>query len=138
MSKPKAKPMPFENTQSVQDPYGDIATARTGIQNMALLDPGIEHQQELDRRNITDSYGAYTAIPSAVVRKRMQDEALSNLDYNRAMAIAQGKQNQVSDELGLANLTATRKQEGFNSQMSPGTLNSFIGGAVTVGSALIM
>lgn len=138
MSKPHATKMPFESTTSVQDPYGDIGTARQGIQNMALLDPGIEHQQELDRRNITDSYGAYTGIPSAVLRKRLQDEAMNNLDYNRAMAIGQGRQAQVGDQLALANLTATRKQQGYNSAMNPGTLNSLIGGAASVGGQLLL
>ncbi len=146
MSKGAKKPqqMPFENTTDVIDKTGDIAAFRGYTPDVSMLKPALDSQFEKARRNITDSYGGYTGIPSAVIRNRLRDEAITGLEEGRSTALAEGNEAAQMMKLGqlesLANMTATRKQYGFNSQQQQesGTANALIGGAASVGSALIM
>jgi hypothetical protein len=140
----KTAKMPFENTSEVIDSSGDIAAYRGFTPDISMLKPALDSQFEKARRNLSDSYGGYTGIPSAVIRNRLRDEGMTDLEDSRATALAEG--NEAAQRLkmaqleGLAGLTATRKQSGYQTQQQQGggLVNSLIGGAATVGSALIM
>ena len=74
-------PAPFEQnttetseSETVDTP--DIQAFRAYAPDASLLNAATEAQFENARRNITDSYGAYSGIPSQVVRNRLRDEAL--------------------------------------------------------------
>lgn len=144
--KPTVSPKaPFENiSETIETP--DIAAFRAFAPSTAMLAPALKARFDTSRRNITDSYGAYSGIPSQVARNRMRDEALGEADAAEAIALAEGNERAQALKMAqleaLAGLTAKRKQSGFNTQViqpqSGGIGSSLISGAASIGTAAII
>lgn len=98
------------------------------------------------RQQIGDSYGAYTGIPSQVVRNQLRDEALAGVDEAEGLALAEGNERAQSLRMAqlesLAGMTAKRRSSGYNTQIiqpQPSGLGSAIaGGAASAGTAAII
>lgn len=149
---------PYENTSEVENIYEvpeteDIKAFRAFTPDTTLLKAALDADFENARRNVTDSYGAYSGIPSQVVRNRMRDESINDLEGKRMTALTEG--NEAANNLKMAQLEATanltkgyrqkqkQKQSGYNTTVvQPGgnqsnTTGSIISGAATIGGALI-
>lgn len=96
------------------------------------------------KRDVTEGYGRYSGIPSAVTRNRLRDLALADIDENDSLALAEGA-NRANEMRGnqlstLAALTAKRRQSGYQESFKPqgggGIGSALIGAGATVGVAL--
>jgi hypothetical protein len=143
---PEVLPYSRNDTTSVEDPSGDIAAFRAFKPSTATLEPALDAQYRNEERRVADQYGAYSGIPSAVARNRLENLARNELMASKATAMAQGNaeaEKMRMSQLGaLADLTATRRQQGsgFNSQAAQGSGvgNSLIsGGSAIAGAAII-
>lgn len=142
--KPKTVQTPYEqNNEVIETP--DIAAFRAYSPDLAMLQPAVDAQFEDARRQITDSYGAYSGIPSHVARNRLRDESLADLEGERAMALATGDENNKRIKMAqleaLANMTKKTKSYGFGTQaqQSQGGIGSaLISGGAGIASAAIL
>lgn len=138
---PKA---PFEQTsETIETP--DTQAFRAFAPSTATLLPALAARFAHSRRNITDSYGGYSGIPSQVARNRMRDEALRELDESEALALAEGSQRAQALKMAqlesLANLTRKNRASGYNTsviQPQPSNLvPSLISGASGIAIAAL-
>src|SRR2546422_9259656 len=88
-------PAPYEQNTDTETMTGaidtpDIQAFRAYAPNTTMLNAAIDAQFENGRRNITDSYGAYSGIPSQVARNRLRDEGLADLEGKRSESLAEG------------------------------------------------
>jgi hypothetical protein len=146
IKKPYVSPQaPFENISETQE-TPDIEAFRAFAPDTTILNAATNAQFENARRNITDSYGAYSGIPSQVARNQLRDEALNDLESSRATALAEGSERaqalKLSQLEALAGLTAKRKQSGYNTQIiqpqPSGILPAIFGGGASAGTAAII
>jgi hypothetical protein len=154
--KPMTVQAPFEQNQTstteeetLDTP--DIQAFRAYAPDTSMLSAATDAQFEKARRNITDSYGAYTGIPSQVVRNRLRDEALNDLEGQKAVALAEGSEKVQSLKMAqlqaLAELTRRTRQTntgrnaGYNTSVvgaqPSNTAAAAISGGASVGVALI-
>lgn len=150
-------PAPFEQntdqtteTEAIDTP--DIQALRAYTPDTSILNAGLDAQFENARRNVTDSYGAYSGIPSQVVRNRLRDEGLADLEGKRSVALAEG--NERAQALKMAQLEAlaqltgrtktrsTGKNAGYNTSViqpqGSGIGGSLVSGGATIGAAAII
>lgn len=140
---PKPVQTPYEqNTEVAETP--DLANFRAFSPNISMLKPAVDAQFENARRQITDSYGAYSGIPSQVARNQMRDEGLADLEGERAMALAQGSDEAERLKLAqlesLAGMTKKTKSYGYGTQLQQpsGTGNALISGGAGIAGAAIL
>ena len=132
-------PAPFENTsETLETP--DIQAFRDFAPNTTMLQSTLANRFGTRRQQIRDTYGAYTGIPSQVARNAMRDEALAGVDEAEGLALAEGSERAQALKLeqlqALANLTAKRRQSGYNtSVLQPQGSN--IGSSLVSGGAAI-
>ena len=142
--KPKTVQTPYEqNNEVIETP--DIAAFRAYSPDLSVLAPAVDAQFENARRQVTDSYGAYSGIPSHVARNQMRDEALADLEGERATAMATGDENnkriRMAQLESLANMTKKTKSYGFGTQAQQGgggIGSALISGGAGIASAAIM
>ena len=137
---PETLPYSRNDTTSVEDPSGDIAALRAFKPSTAMLEPALDANYRNEERRVADQYSAYSGIPSAVARNRLENLARNELMASKGTALAQGnaeaeklRMNQLA---GLAELTATRRNQGsgFNSQASQGS--GALGAGISAGGAI--
>jgi hypothetical protein len=135
---PKA---PFEQVQETVD-TPDIQAFRDFAPDTSMLSSTLSKRFGDRRREVRDSYGAYSGIPSQVARNALRDQALAGVDEAEGLALAEGDQRAQALKMAklgtIADLTKKSKSSGFNTQIvqpQPSIWNSIIGGAAQVGAA---
>jgi hypothetical protein len=149
---------PFEQTQTVEDEQvnevidnADIQAFRAFAPDTNMLSATLANNFNNRRREIRDSYGAYTGIPSQVVRNQLRDEALAEVDSAESLALAEGSTQAQALKMAqleaLASLTrGTRaknrtsgRSSGYNTQVVvPGQQSSGLGAAALSGGAGVL
>lgn len=137
-------PAPFEQIQETAE-TPDVQEFRAyNPLTSSMLKPALTAKFNQSRQQIRDSYGAYTGIPSQVLRNRMRDEALRELDETEALALAEGDERlqalRMAQLEALAGLTKKTKSSGFNTsvvqpQQGPSTIGGLLSGGASVASA---
>jgi hypothetical protein len=144
-------PAPFEQntdqtteTEAIDTP--DIQALRAYTPDMTILNAGLDAQFENARRNLTDSYGAYSGIPSQVVRNRLRDEGLADLEGKRSVALAEGSERAQALKMAqleaLAQLTGrtrtrqTGKNYGYNTSVLQPQGSNIAGSAISGGAGV--
>ncbi len=138
-------PAPFENISETQE-TPDIQAFRAFAPDTSILKSTLAARFGDRRRQISDSYGAYTGIPSQVARNRLRDEALAGVDEAEGLALAEGSERAQALKMAqleaLAGLTTKRRQSGYNTSIlqpqSSGIGNSLISGGAGIGAAAII
>lgn len=144
MSKPKPQvtQLPQEMTQTVQD-TPDIQNYRNWDPTAAVYARRGEIDAPFDRgeRQIREQFGGMSGIRNPIAKARSTASALDDLSYNRAMANAAMNAEALgqtgAQKAYLADLTATRKQSGYTSQVTGGGANPYISGGISAGGAII-
>jgi len=146
VKKPTVSPQaPFENVQeTIETP--DVAAFRAFAPDTSMLQSTLAKRFGDRRSQITDTYGAYSGIPSQVARNAMRDEALREVDEAEGLALAEGNERAQALKLAqleaLAGLTQKRRQSGYNTQIitpQPSGIGAAIfGGAASAGTAAII
>lgn len=151
-------PAPFEQITDTETITGaidtpDIEAFRAFAPDTNMLGATLSKNLDDRRRAITDSYGAYTGIPSQVARNRLRDEALAEVDATQSLALAEGSEKAQALKMAqletLARLTGQTKttnkgkQSGYNTsviqpQQGPGIAGSLISGSAGVATAAII
>jgi hypothetical protein len=144
-------PAPFEqNTDTTTEEEvidtPDLQAFRAYSPDMSILNAATDAQFENARRNVTDSYGAYSGIPSQVVRNRLRDEALSDLEGKRSVALAEGSEKAQALKLAqlqaLAELTRrtktrqTGRNAGYNTSVISPQGSNVAGAAISGGASV--
>jgi|SRR5262245_34744822 len=149
-------PAPFEQntyntteTEAIDTP--DIQAFRAFAPDTKMLGEVTAKRFGDRRREIRDTYGAYTGIPSQVARNAIRDEALDEVDEAEGLALAEG--NAQVQALKMAQLealarmtgrtrtTSTGRNAGYNTSViqpqSSGLGAAAIGGGATVAASVI-
>jgi hypothetical protein len=132
-------PAPFEQTQeTVETP--DVEAFRAFAPDTSMLESTVAKRFGDRRREIRDSYGAYSGIPSQVARNEMRDEALAGVDEAEGLALAEGNEKAQALKLAqleaLAALTAKRKSSGFNTSVIQPQGSNLAGSAISGGAGI--
>jgi len=131
---------PFENLSEVLE-TPDIEAFRAYRPGTQLLEPAVQAQYASAERDLADQYANYSGIPSQVARNRLMGLGREDLMASKALALAQGNTEaqrlRMAQLQSLADLTAKRKQSGYNTQIQqkPGWGGSLISAATSVGIA---
>lgn len=132
-------PAPFEQVQETYD-TPDIQAFRAYAPDTKMLSASLDAQFENARRNITDSYGAYSGIPSQVARNSMRDAALRELEESKALALAEGNERTQAMKFAqleaLANLTRKTRSSGYNTQVVQPQSSNTVGGLLSGGASV--
>jgi hypothetical protein len=143
MAKQKAPqvspPTPFEQTNETYD-TPDIQAFRAYTPNTTMLTAATKAQFDNSRRNITDSYGAYSGIPSQVARNRLRDEALAEVDTAEGLALAEGDERTQALKMAqlqtLADLTRKTKSSGYNTSVYQPQQSNIAGSLISGGAGI--
>jgi hypothetical protein len=115
-------PAPFEQkTETPETPDIQAFRAFDPSAKINMLSETLAKRFGDRRKQIYDSYGAYSGIPSEVARNRMHDEALRELDESEALALAEGSERAQALKMAqlesLANLTRKNRASGYNTSV---------------------
>jgi hypothetical protein len=132
-------PAPFEQkTETPETP--DIQAFRAFEPSTRMLSETLAKRFGDRRKQIYDSYGAYSGIPSQVARNRMRDVALGEVDEEEALALAEGNERAQALKMAqleaLANMTRGTKSSGYNTSILQPQQSNFTGSLISGGAGI--